>query len=66
MFARLLQFSNGRGILEARLDVVAVNDTAIAFYAAQGAYPVGRCVDRDPRGDTEDLIFAVPTAQGGT
>jgi GNAT superfamily N-acetyltransferase len=65
MFSRLLQFLHGRGILEAKLDVVAINAAAIAFYEAQGAHPIGRRVNSDPRGDTENLIFAVPTAQGG-
>jgi ribosomal protein S18 acetylase RimI-like enzyme len=65
MLGRLLQFLRERGVSEARFDVVAVNAPAIAFYEAQGARAVGRCVDRDPRGDTEDLIFAVTTAQGG-
>ena len=63
MLAQLLQFLNGRGVSQARFDVVAVNAAAIAFYEAQGARPVGRRVNRDPRGDTEDLIFAVPTAK---
>jgi len=62
----LLQFLRDRGVSEARFDVVAVNAAAIAFYAAQGARPVGRRINRDPRGDTEDLIFAVPTAKAGT
>jgi len=65
MFARLLRFLRERGVSEARFDVVAVNAAAIAFYRAQGAREVGRCVNRDPRGDTEDLIFAVPTAKQG-
>jgi hypothetical protein len=65
MLARLLAFLGGRGVAEVRFNVAAVNATAIAFYAAQGARPVGRCIDRDPRGDTEDLIFAVPTAKQG-
>ena len=65
MLARLLQVLQQRGIAEARLDVVAVNADAIAFYEAQGARAVGRCTNRDPRGDTEDLIFAIPTAQVG-
>ncbi len=64
IFSRLLQFLRGRGILEAKLDVVTINAAAIAFYQAQGARPIGRRVNSDPRGDTEDLIFAVPTAQG--
>jgi ribosomal protein S18 acetylase RimI-like enzyme len=63
MFARLLDFLGGRGVSEVRFDVAAINAAAIAFYEAQGARRVGRCVNRDPRGDTEDLIFAVPTAQ---
>ncbi len=63
LLARLLEGLNQRGIAEARFDVVAINVDAIRFYQALGAYPVGRCVNRDPRGDTEDLIFAIPTAQ---
>jgi ribosomal protein S18 acetylase RimI-like enzyme len=66
MLARLLDFLHQRGVAEARFDVAAANAEAILFYEAQGARAVGRCVDRDPRGDTEDLIFAVPTAQGGS
>jgi GNAT superfamily N-acetyltransferase len=65
MFARLLHFLHERGVSEACFAVAAVNAAAIAFYEAQGARAVGRCVDRDPRGDTEDLIFAVPTAKAG-
>jgi len=65
MFSRLLQFLNEWGMVEAQVDVVAINAAAIAFYRAQGARPVGRRVHGDPRGDTEDLIFAVPTAQAG-
>jgi ribosomal protein S18 acetylase RimI-like enzyme len=65
MFWRLLQFLQERGISEAQVDVVTVNANAIAFYRAQGARQVGRRVNRDPRGDTEDLIFAVPTAKAG-
>ena len=65
MLARLLQALHERGIAEARFDVVAVNAQAIAFYRAQGARPVGRCTNRDPRGSTEDLIFAIPTAKAG-
>ena len=65
MLARLLQALHERGIREARFDVVAVNAQAIAFYVAQGARPVGRCTNRDPRGDTEDLIFAIATAKAG-
>jgi hypothetical protein len=65
MLARLLHFLHERGVAEARFDVVAVNAAAIAFYEAQGARAVGRCVNLDPRGDTEDLIFAVPTAKQG-
>jgi len=49
------------GVSEALLDVVAMNENAIAFYRASGACPIGRCISRDPRGDTEDLVFAIPT-----
>jgi GNAT superfamily N-acetyltransferase len=65
MFQDLLQFLNKLGIAEARLDVVTANADAIAFYRAQGARQVGRGISRDPRGDTENLIFAVPTAKAG-
>jgi ribosomal protein S18 acetylase RimI-like enzyme len=57
MLSRLLQALRERGTAEARFDVVAVNAAAIAFYRAQGAHPVGRCTNRDPRGDTDDLIL---------
>jgi len=66
MFARLLRFLHERGVPEARFDVVTVNAAAIAFYEAQGARAVCRYVSRDARGDTEDLIFAIPTAKGGS
>jgi ribosomal protein S18 acetylase RimI-like enzyme len=65
LLSRLLAFLHDRGVAEARLDVVAINGSAIAFYLAQGARPVGRRISKDPRGDTEDLIFAVPTAKAG-
>jgi ribosomal protein S18 acetylase RimI-like enzyme len=65
MLSRLLQALCKQGTAEARFDVVAVNAAAIAFYRAQGARPMGRCTNRDPRGDTEDLIFAIPTAKAG-
>ena len=65
MLGRLLQALHERGIAQARFDVVAINAAAIDFYRAQGARPVGRCTNRDPRGDTEDLIFAIATAKAG-
>jgi ribosomal protein S18 acetylase RimI-like enzyme len=65
MLSRLLRFLHARGVAEARLDVVAINAAAIAFYRAQGARPVGRCINKDPRGDTEDLIMAIATAPAG-
>jgi GNAT superfamily N-acetyltransferase len=65
MLGRLLQALHERGVVEARFDVVAVNAAAIAFYRAQGARQVGRCTNTDPRGDTEDLIFAIATAKAG-
>jgi GNAT superfamily N-acetyltransferase len=61
MLRRLLQALHARGVAEAKLDVVAINAQAIAFYIAQGARPVGRCVNKDPRGNTEDLIFVIAT-----
>ena len=61
LLTRLLAGLNQRGVAEARFDVVAINENAIRFYRALGAYPVGRCINRDSRGDTEDLIFAMPT-----
>ena len=64
LLARLLAALKELGIAEARFDVVAINDKAIAFYRAHGAYPVGRSVNRDARGDTEDLVFAISTDRG--
>ena len=61
LLTRLLASLKALGVTEARLDVVAVNDDAIAFYRTQGAYPVGRSVNRDARGDSEDLVFAMST-----
>lgn len=63
IFWRLLQILKERGVAEAQVDVVTVNANAIAFYRAQGAREVGRRLNRDARGDTEALIFAVPTAK---
>jgi hypothetical protein len=63
---QLLDFLRERGVPEAQLDVVAVNAKAIAFYRSQGARPVGRRVNRDVRGDTEDLVMAIPTTAGGS
>jgi ribosomal protein S18 acetylase RimI-like enzyme len=63
LLAQLLGALDERGIAEARFDVVAVNAAAIAFYRAQGAREVGRCVHSDARGSTEDLIFAIATAK---
>jgi hypothetical protein len=57
----LLVALNKQGVSEARFDVVAANENAIAFYRAHGAYPVGRCINRDRRGDSEDLVFAIST-----
>ena len=57
----LLAALNKQGVFEARFNVVAANKNAIAFYRAHGAYPVGRCINRDTRGDSEDLVFAIPT-----
>jgi GNAT superfamily N-acetyltransferase len=57
----LLAALNKQGVSEARFDVVAANKKAIAFYRAHGAYPVGRCINRDTRGDSEDLVFAIST-----
>ena len=58
----LLSALNRQGVLEARLDVVAANENAIAFYRAHGACPVGRCINRDARGDSDDLVLSIPTA----
>jgi GNAT superfamily N-acetyltransferase len=63
LLTRLLAALNERGVAEARFDVVAANVRAISFYRAFGAHPIGRCINRDPRGDSEDLIFAIPTAR---
>ncbi len=61
----LLAALNRQGIPEARLDVVAANENAIAFYRAHGAFPVGRRINRDARGDSDDLVLATPTAAHG-
>ena len=50
MLAQLLSALHERGVTEARLDVIAVNAQAIAFYTAQGARTVGSCINVDPRG----------------
>jgi ribosomal protein S18 acetylase RimI-like enzyme len=63
LLSRLLAALNKRGIAAARFDVVATNVNAIRFYRALGAYQVGQCINRDSRGDTEDLIFTIPTAR---
>ena len=65
LLTRLLAALNKRGVAEVRFDVVAINVNAIRFYRAVGAYPVGQCINRDSRGDTEDLVFAIPTATAG-
>lgn len=65
LLARLLAALNKRGVAVARFDVVAVNVNAISFYRALGAYPVDRCINRDARGDSEDLVFAISTASAG-
>jgi ribosomal protein S18 acetylase RimI-like enzyme len=62
MFWRLIQFLQEQGIAEAQVDVATANAKAIAFYRAQGVRQIGCRVNSDPRGDTEDLIFAIPTA----
>jgi len=62
LLARLLAGLKKLGVAEARFDVVAINENAIGFYRAHGAYAVGQRINRDARGDTEDLIFAIPTA----
>jgi ribosomal protein S18 acetylase RimI-like enzyme len=58
----LLTTLNKLGVSEARFDVVAKNENAIAFYRAQGAYLVDRCINRDRDGDREDVVFALPTS----
>src|SRR5262245_32215861 len=66
LLTRLLAALEKFGVTEARFDVVAINENAIAFYRAHGAYPVGRCTNRDARGDTENLVFAIPTTSAGS
>jgi len=61
LLTRLLAALNQQGVAEARFDVVAINVNAIRFYRALGAYPVGRCINRSARGNSEDLVFAIPT-----
>src|SRR5262249_55178240 len=62
LLTHLLATLNQQGVAEARLDVATINVSAISFYRALGAYQVGRCINRDPRGDTEDLVLAIRTA----
>ena len=62
--ARVLEILAARGVSEARFDVVASNLRAVAFYRARGARLVGRCVNTDPRGASEDLVFAIATTPG--
>jgi ribosomal protein S18 acetylase RimI-like enzyme len=64
LLSRLLADLHNRGIAEATLDVVAANVNAIKFYRALGAYPVGRRINRDARGDADDIVFAIRTAPG--
>jgi hypothetical protein len=66
MFTSLLATLRELGIAEVRFDVVAINDNAVAFYRAHGAYPIDRSINRDARGDTEDLVFAVSTDPDAT
>jgi GNAT superfamily N-acetyltransferase len=64
LFTRLLATLRERGIAEACFYVVAINDKAIPFYRAHGAYPIDISINWDARGDTEDLVFAVSTDPG--
>jgi ribosomal protein S18 acetylase RimI-like enzyme len=61
LLAQLLRGMLECGVAEAQFDVVAANAAAIAFYRAQGARRIGQVTHRDPRGDTEDLVFAIAT-----
>jgi ribosomal protein S18 acetylase RimI-like enzyme len=63
LLSGLLAILREQAVAEARFDVVANNASAIAFYRACGAYLLGRCINHDARGDTEDLIFAIRTVQ---
>src|ERR1043166_912766 len=65
LLTRLLAALNKRSVAVARFDVVAVNVNAISFYRALGAYPIGRGINHDARGDSEDLVFAIATAATG-
>ena len=62
LLSELLRGLNGRSIAEVHFDVIAINADAIAFYRAQGARTVGRRVNTDSRGDSEDLLFVIATA----
>jgi len=62
LLSELLHGLNGRGMGEVHFDVIAINADAIAFYRAQGARAVGHRVNRDSRGDSEDLLFVIATA----
>lgn len=59
LMLRLLTTLNERGVAEARLNVVLANLSAIRFYESLGA--VGRSINSSRHGDTEELIFAIPT-----
>src|SRR5262249_12644500 len=63
LLSALLAALNNRGVAEARFDVVASNENAIAFYLSCGAYRVGETINRDRRGDSTDVVFAISTSK---
>jgi uncharacterized protein len=63
LLSALLAALNKRGVAEARFDVVARNEDAIAFYLSCGAYRVGEAINKDRRGDTTDVVFAISTGK---
>jgi len=62
LLLRLLTALNDRGVAEARFDVVPANLNAIRFYKSLGARPVGRRINSNSRGATEELVFAIATS----
>lgn len=63
LLSALLAALNKRGVAEARFDVVARIQDAIAFYLSCGAYRVGEAINKDGRGDTTDVVFAISTGK---
>jgi [ribosomal protein S18]-alanine N-acetyltransferase len=61
LLLRLLAVLAERRIASARVDVAAANEKAIAFYRRHGAILEGETIHYDPRGNTENITFVIPT-----